>query len=247
MKTLTIDPSSLVLLLQQTRNLLACHQQLGLSHYPALPELNTFALHSFSPVQRREQPQPVPQEVPQLCREDFQTGLAHCNRCGSADSSPRSGQGSQNPRIVVIGDVFCGPKLIWGEEEDTLFWRMMAAIQLDQASIYVTNAIKCPGQKSKQAEQHCGIWLHQELELLKPKFICTLGEEAIRVLLKTTTPFVRLRGRFQSYRYSQGQNALVLPTLHPRFLLQQPDPVIQHKIKLGVWRDLQLLQAKMKS
>ncbi|MCI5210780.1 MAG: hypothetical protein D3910_18780 [Candidatus Electrothrix sp. ATG2] len=116
------------------------------------------------------------------------------------------GRGNPRPRLLVVGDCLIGAPaekdLMWGKEEDTMLWRMMQAIGLDQSSVYVTNAIKCPQTVPVQAgslmEQSCCTRLEKELHIIRPRLICAMGDTAARALLKTKAPLVRLRGRFSA-------------------------------------------------
>ena len=116
----------------------------------------------------------------------------------------------------------------------------MAAIGLDRESVFVTNCIKCSLEETRQVDQEsgrrCFPFLERELALLQPEVICTLGELATSLVLKNSTPLVRMRGRFHQYRYPHGSKARVMPTFHPRFLLQHPE------MKRAAWMDLQAVQ-----
>ncbi len=245
----------------QTRNLLAFHVQSGINSYPASAELLKIAVQkqkttpAARPVPKQRQPQPVKQRnvaapakvsnasvAKQLKVIDH--NISVCQSCATAPGIVIPGQGSSAPRLFVIGDWFAGPQapqgMIWGAEEDDLFWKMMAAIGLDRDSVYVTNCIKCkpPADKTPDADRtrQCFTYLEQELMAIQPAFICTMGEVATNLLLKSSVPLVRMRGRFHQYRYPHGSNARVMPTFHPRFLLQQPE------MKRATWMDLQAVQ-----
>ncbi|MCI5125476.1 MAG: hypothetical protein D3925_13625, partial [Candidatus Electrothrix sp. AR5] len=56
----TVDSAALALVTGQVRNLLAFHQEMGLTAYPAAP-----ALHQFLTRVRVQKPQPRPQSIPQ--------------------------------------------------------------------------------------------------------------------------------------------------------------------------------------
>jgi uracil-DNA glycosylase family 4 len=283
-----VDPASLALLTRQVRNLLAFHAQLGLSSYPAMPELRNILLRAptslkpaaaLSGQQNRQQyAGPVPDTaqavrkiaVPSegLSKEatagQLQTitqEIAACQRCFSdAGKSARrtsslSGVGSAKPRLLVLGDCYIGDPpqdsnitkegMIWGRKEDELFWKMMAAIGLDQKTVYVTNTVKCPQKDpvppGTEREHPCFLFLEKELLAIRPQLICTMGDTATRALLRSKAPLVRLRGRFHPYNYPGGGRAKVMPTFHPRFLLQLQDPEME-KMKRATWEDLQALQ-----
>ncbi|WP_339138231.1 MAG: uracil-DNA glycosylase [Candidatus Electrothrix sp. GW3-4] len=176
--------------------------------------------------------------------------LGQC-RCCTPDSGAKIivGQGSPTPRLLVVGDCFFGSApekdLLWGEEEDAMLWRMMQAIGLDKGSVYVTNALKCsqpkPVPPGSLVEQSCFSHVEKELQIIRPRLICALGDTATRALLRTKAPLVRLRGRFHPYRSLQGDGAKIMPTFHPRLLLQYPE------MKQATWKDLQAVQRMLQA
>ena len=132
--------------------------------------------------------------------------LAHCRCCtqstDAVNSSVILGQGSPTPLLLVVGDCFIGTPSeqgqVWGKEEDAMLWRMMQAIGLDQGSVYVTNAIKCPQpgpvQPGSLTEQSCFSHLEKEIQIIRPKLICAMGDTATRALLKTKAPLAPTTG-----------------------------------------------------
>jgi uracil-DNA glycosylase family 4 len=256
------DPVSLLLLLQQTRNLLACHLALGQNSYPATPKLRQFAaaqvLAPFSALAvphhqqvPEELPIPVKKQVsgPQasvLSLPEIAQQLAHCQRCLSA-SAPVPGQSSAAPVLMVVcgrsfGEVMNQSMILGqGQAEDELFWRMMAAIGLNRETVYITNVVKCRPQEILDGERNCMFWLEQELRMLQPRLICAMGETAAQVLIGKTSPLFRLRGKFHPCCLPGASQAQVLATYHPHFLLQQPD------MKKAAWLDLQNVQSYLSS
>lgn len=304
-----IDPAALALLTRQTRDLLAFHAQMGLTRYPASPELRkilfraqsvpavpppaspakanrgqemnrgrdrdqhtagqynkyeqderhgTPALNAEKAGKKNDRPTPqLTEEATVRQLKIIAEELADCQCCpsGSKVIAGRTaipampGQGSSRPRLLVVGDCCIGADpqqgVIWGREEDEMFWKMMAAIGLDRGSVYVTNAVKCPQKDLVQPgaavelEQSCFSFLEKELLAIRPQLICAMGDIATRALLKSKTPLVRLRGRFHPYRYPHGEKAGVMPTFHPRFLLRHPE------MKRATWEDLQAVQRKL--
>ncbi len=180
----------------------------------------------------------------------FNQELALC-RCRASGAEPKIiiGQGTATPRLLVVGDCFIGTiweqGLLWGKEEDAMLWRMMQAIGLEQKSIYVTNAVKCPqpalSQPSSTLEQACFFQLEREIQIIRPKLICAMGDAACRALLKTKAPLARLRGRFHTYKYPNGAIGKIMPTYHPRLLVQHPE------MKQATWKDLQAVQRALQA
>ncbi len=175
--------------------------------------------------------------------------VTDCQHCSDTTGRPPRLPGLSNslPRLFVVGDCFIGSAaangMLWGAAEDSMFWKMMAAIDLNPDSVYVSNCVKCcqPAAlpENSDAEQHCFSFLEQELLAIRPRLICTMGDLATRLLLRNQTPLIRLRGRFHPYRYPDGSRGLVMPTFHPRFLLQHED------MKRATWDDLKAIQHRL--
>jgi DNA polymerase len=77
--------------------------------------------------------------------------------------------------------------------------------------------------------QTCIPWLHQQIDLIRPKVLVGLGATAIEGLLGKTVGIMRLRGHWHSYR-----EIPLMPTYHPAFLLR--NQAIGEK--RNVWEDL---------
>ncbi|MDE2110706.1 MAG: uracil-DNA glycosylase [Alphaproteobacteria bacterium] len=156
-----------------------------------------------------------------------------------ADGNPAS-------RIMFIGEA---P----GRDEDRiglpfvgragkLLDKMMAAINLDRSSAYITNVInwRPPDNRDPTPEEAamCLPFLRRHIELANPGIIILLGAVAARHVMGFSEGIMKLRGRWLEYR--AGDRMIpVMPTLHPAYLLRQP----AHK-KLA-WRDLQAAEQKI--
>jgi uracil-DNA glycosylase len=77
----------------------------------------------------------------------------------------------------------------------------------------------------------CRPFLHEQIRLISPKAIVTLGTFAAQALLETDEPISRLRGRWRTAR-----GVRVMPTFHPAFLLRSPER------KKDVWEDMKLVR-----
>ncbi len=218
-----------------------------------------FTPSASSPMRQKKKVEKIPiQPVTESAQQSVQQELALFNqeldqcRCCASDAEPKiiRGQGSSAPRLLIVGDCFVGTAwkkgLFWGEEEDAMLWRMIQAIGLERKDVYVTNAIKCPqpaasGQPAAALEQSCFSHLEKELQIIRPKLICAMGDAACQALLKTKAPLARLRGRFHTYKYPHGGIGKVMPTFHPRLLVQHPE------MKQATWKDLQAVQRALQT
>lgn len=149
-------------------------------------------------------------------------------------------RGAPTGGLMVVGE---GP----GAEEDArgepfvgkagrLLDRMLEAAGLTDRA-FITNTVywRPPGNRTPTPEEQaaCAPFLERAFELLKPRAVLTLGAAAARQVLRTDEGITRLRGRWGEWRLAEGDVAApVMPTLHPAFLLRQP------QAKREVWADL---------
>jgi len=253
------------------RTLLRHHRQMGIEHYPLSPGLQGF-LRSQSkpaqPVERRvsgaavaERIETAPPVPPPATREkagaelrDLGREIEACCQCSlaSARHGVVYGSGSAGALLIVVGDYSAQSEAfsaatLFGAAEDAMLWNMMRAIHLAPEQVHVTNVVKCcplaaekPGEESIRS---CQDFLLREIELVRPKVVCAMGEMAVRALTGAEDSLVRLRGRFYPCRlkHSAEEPVQVMVTFHPRFLLHNPD------LKKAAWQDLQLIQRQLRS
>jgi len=164
-----------------------------------------------------------------------------CRACGLCETRRNVvfGVGSGQVPLVFIGEA---P----GADEDRegvpfvgragqLLTKIIEAIGLDRDEVYIANILKCrpPANRNPQSDEisRCTPFLTRQLEILRPKAICTLGLFASQFLLDSTQSMGRMRGQRSSY-----ERIPVIPTYHPAALLRNPD------LKAKVWEDVQLLR-----
>lgn len=156
-------------------------------------------------------------------------------------------RGNPEGDLLIIGE---GP----GAEEDArgqpfvgktgqLLDRMLtAAGLLDRA--FITNTVfwRPPGNRTPTPEEQavCAPFVERAFTLLRPKAVLLLGAAASKSVLRTDVGIMKLRGQWQDWRLGEGDVAApALPTLHPAFLLRQP------QAKRQVWADLLSLADRM--
>jgi len=172
--------------------------------------------------------------------------LKNCNRCKLCKLGRNRivlGEGNPRARLLFVGE---GP----GEQEDLegrpfigragqLLDKMIEAIGLTRAEIYIANVVKCRPPENRNPEpdeiETCTPFLHRQIDLIQPEVIVALGKFAAQTLLKTETRISELRGKFHNYR-----NAKLMPTFHPAYLLRNPSS------KKEAWADLQEVAKELK-
>lgn len=230
--------------LQTIRDTLRFHQAMGIDQYPCNQDVQHF-MQRVARVQNPSPPSTAPAGIKNLEPE-----ITACALCGLARGplGRVPGKGSTGCRLMIVGDWSSqsgtfSPATLFGPEEDVMLWKMITAMGLQPDQVYVTNCLKCcpldPGVIDEKCEESCFSFLAREIAAVGPRIICAMGEMPVRVLMGKKEPLSRLRGRFGNYRYQSGQAVVVMPTFHPRFLLQHQE------MKKATWNDLQAIKRRL--
>jgi DNA polymerase len=159
---------------------------------------------------------------------DVQRIALECTRCplAAGRTTVVFGEGDPDADLMVVGE---GP----GRDEDLqgrpfvgrsgqLLDRLLAeeaGLRRDQ--VYIANVVKCrpPGNRDPLPEEieACRPFLDQQVALIAPKVVVTLGNFSTRLLLDTSEGITRLRGR--AYPFGTD-GAMLLPTYHPAAALR---------------------------
>lgn len=134
------------------------------------------------------------------------------------------GYGDPDADVMIVGE---GP----GKNEDEqglpfvgrsgqLLDQLLAEIGIRrEANCYIGNVVKCrpPGNRDPRPEEidACADYLRQQLRLVDPRVVVTLGNFSSKLLLRTDTGITRLRG--QAYRW---WGRFLVPTFHPAAALR---------------------------
>jgi len=156
-------------------------------------------------------------------------------------------RGNPSGDILVIGE---GP----GAEEDErgqpfvgkagrLLDRILAAANL-QDRVFITNTVfwRPPGNRTPTPQEQalCAPFVERAFALLKPRAVLLVGAAAAKSVLQADEGIMKLRGQWRDWRLAEGGiSAPVMPTLHPAFLLRQP------QAKAHVWADILSLAARL--
>lgn len=164
------------------------------------------------------------------------------------------GEGDPLARLMFIGEA---P----GAEEDKvgrpfvgragqLLDKMIIAMGLKRESVYITNVLKTrpPNNATPTFDEAaaCAPYLFEQIAIVRPEVIVTLGLPATRLLLHTAEAMSRLRGRWSGFTIPSTlphpetlppiSPAVipVMPTYHPAFLLRSYTTENRQR----VWSDL---------
>jgi len=157
--------------------------------------------------------------------EDAALEAATCTRCRLSQGRTQVVYGVGNPDadLMFIGE---GP----GYHEDKqgepfvgaagqLLNRMLAEIDIRREDVRITNCVLCrpPGNRDPSPDEieACRPWLDEQIALVEPVVIVTLGNFATRTILNRQVSISRVRGQ----RFPWGGRT-VIPTFHPAAILR---------------------------
>lgn len=96
---------------------------------------------------------------------------------------------------------------------------VLRGVGLSREQVYIANVIKCrpPGNRNPLPEEidACSPYLLQQIDLIDPVVICTLGNFATQLLLQQKVGITRVRGNRFTYR-----ERTLVPTFHPAAVLR---------------------------
>jgi uracil-DNA glycosylase family 4 len=176
-----------------------------------------------------------------------------CVKCPNLAASRKNvvfGVGNIDAQLMFVGEAPGADEDEQGEPfvgaAGQLLTKIIQATGLSRADVYIANILKCrpdtPGQtsgnrKPTPAEMAtCIPYLHEQIDLIRPKVIMALGATAVEGLLGKTIGITKLRGSWQTYR-----DTPLMPTYHPAYLLRNQ----AMSEKRRVWEDMLAVMEKL--
>lgn len=225
----------------------------GVRHVSVSPE----SLAALSrPVQMEAAPPsaPVPNsETKAAAFADLRTRAMACVKCPHLASSRKTvvfGVGNMDAELMFVGEAPGADEDEQGEpfvgKAGQLLTKIIQSMGLQRSTVYIGNILKCrpdtPGQSAGNRKptademKTCIPWLHEQIDLIRPKVLVALGATAVEGLLGKTAGITRLRGNWQTYR-----GIPLMPTFHPAYLLRNQSLSEKRKI----WEDMLAVMARL--
>lgn len=176
--------------------------------------------------------------------------LEGCTRCRLSEERRNVvfGEGAPDAELLFVGE---GP----GRDEDregrpfvgragqlltNLILKMGFSREVEKnRNVYIANTVKCrpPGNRNPMEDELdiCLSFLSEQIDIIKPEVIMTLGAVATKALLGDIGSISKLRGKIFHYK-----GIPLIPTFHPAYLLRNP------KDKWLTWSDALLAQEQLK-
>lgn len=152
-----------------------------------------------------------------------------CTRCALSDSRTQVvfGSGDADADLMLIGEA---P----GADEDrqglpfvgrsgALLTRLLGEAGLPREEVFIANTLKCrpPDNRDPLASEveTCNPWLQQQIRLIEPRFIATLGNFATKLLTGDPTGITKVHGRPVRKRFGDRE-VILYPLFHPAAALR---------------------------
>jgi DNA polymerase len=148
-----------------------------------------------------------------------------CTRCGLASTRTQAvfGVGPPGAALMFVGEA---P----GEDEDRqgepfvgragqLLTRTLEKVGVRRDRVYIANILKCrpPGNRTPQFDEmaSCMPFLLKQVQYVRPKLLCALGNVACQALLGSKKGITQIRGRIL-----EVNGMRIFPTFHPAYVLR---------------------------
>jgi len=152
--------------------------------------------------------------------------LTDCQRCRLSSGRTQVVFGAGNPHADIM---FVGEAPGFYEDKQgipfvgaagKLLNELLEGVGLSRDDVYIANVIKCrpPDNRNPLPDEvdTCKPFLFQQIEAIKPKVVCTLGNFAMQTLLDKKIGIMKVRGQVFPV-----QDFFVFPLLHPAAALHQ--------------------------
>lgn len=161
-----------------------------------------------------------------------------CDRCpgmnkkGETQAAP--GYGSVRSPVVIVGQSLCRqcmePQEPFYGGSGTLLDRCFIKAGVEKKKLFITNVVHCHPPKNQESLQlwikRCTPHLHEELEIVQPRLVIGLGEDAEAALTA----------------YYRKSRDLLTPALmfakHPSWILRKHDSALEQEYVNGLARAL---------
>jgi len=150
-----------------------------------------------------------------------------CTQCPLSAQGRKNivfGEGSPDAHIMFVGegpgrdeDILCRPFV---GRSGKLLDKILELAELNRKEVFIANVVKCrpPGNRkplpieSKTCKQ---LLLFQQIKIIRPKIVCTLGASALEALIDKPVKITQLRGKAIKHN-----GLIIFPTYHPAYILR---------------------------
>jgi len=157
--------------------------------------------------------------------------VSACTKCPLHETRAKTvfGAGNADAELMFVGEA---P----GADEDRqglpfvgragqLLNQLLEEVGLSREAVFIANVLKSrpPGNRDPQPLEieACKPYLFEQVRLIEPKVVCTLGNFATKLLSGSPAGITKVRGTPQVHEFG-GRTVFLLPLLHPAAALRTP-------------------------
>ncbi len=156
----------------------------------------------------------------------FRDQVLACTKCDELCATRKQvvfGVGSITAPLMFVGEAPGADEDQQGEpfvgKAGQLLTATLRKCGVSRAQVYIGNVLKCrpPGNRTPAPQEmmNCMPYLLRQIQTIKPKLLCVLGNIAARALLQTTLGITKLRGRTHDFMGTR-----VFAAYHPAYVLR---------------------------
>ncbi|MEI7616753.1 MAG: uracil-DNA glycosylase [Actinomycetota bacterium] len=159
--------------------------------------------------------------------KEYYYSIKDCIQCGLAASRTKFvfGSGNSNAKIMFVGEAPGKNEDLQGKpfvgQAGRLLDELLDSIGYKRTEVFIANVLKCRPPQNRdpiQEEIHlCAEYLFEQIKIIDPLIVCTLGKYSTQLLLDTNEGITGLRGRV----FRSGSR-YILPINHPAAALYAP-------------------------
>ncbi|MBE0460330.1 MAG: uracil-DNA glycosylase [Candidatus Aminicenantes bacterium] len=171
--------------------------------------------------------------------------ILHCQKCPLSLTRKNAvpGEGNINADLMFVGEAPGRDEDIQGRpfvgKAGQLLTKIINAMKFTREEVYITNVVKCrpPDNRTPNKDEinQCKEYLMEQIAMIKPKVIVSLGKVATDYFIPSKMGITSLRGQF--YEFNQIK---IMPTFHPSYLLRNEGDKTRKKM---VWEDMKKVMA----
>lgn len=158
--------------------------------------------------------------------KEIKNKVLSCRKCSlyKDRTYPVIGQGNHQTKIIFIGEApgfsedktgypFCG-------KAGKILDELLESVAIKREDIYVCNILKCRPPNNRDPEEKeikaCTPYLKKQIEIIKPKIICALGNYSTKYILEKYNLKDKIQGISKIHgKIFSADNIKIIPLYHP--------------------------------
>jgi len=164
--------------------------------------------------------------------------IENCKKCDlyKTRNKPVSGYGSVDANILFIGEAPGYNEDIQGipfvGKAGKIFDQLLKSVNLERKNIFITNIVKCRPEKNRNPSQNeienCSDYLNQQIEIIQPKIIITLGNFASKFIFEKYGLNYENISKIHGSKFeikTESRSIIIIPMFHPAVATYNPNKI----------------------